>query len=95
MGGGFDAGDPAWAPVTDLALNEHLPIDPEPDLPLRYTLDVVSVVRATADGPQLVTNWRYGSDLLDAAQARELADLWLAVVTELVRGWGADDEAAD
>ncbi|HRC52096.1 MAG TPA: condensation domain-containing protein [Gordonia sp. (in: high G+C Gram-positive bacteria)] len=94
-GGGFDAGDPAWAPVTDLALNEHLPIDPEPDLPLRYTLDVVSVVRATADGPQLVTNWRYGSDLLDAAQARELADLWLAVVTELVRGWGADDEAAD
>ena len=33
--------------------------------------------------------------LAPAAQARELADLWLAVVTELVRGWGADDEAAD
>lgn len=94
-GGGLDAAEGAWAPVTEMALNEHLPIDPEPDLPLRYTLDVVAVVRATAEGPQLVTNWRYGSDLLDAAQACELADLWLSVVTELVRGWGADDEAAD
>ncbi|MFT3898742.1 MAG: amino acid adenylation domain-containing protein [Gordonia sp. (in: high G+C Gram-positive bacteria)] len=85
-GGGL-GGDGSWAPVTDLALNENLPIDPEPDLPLRYTLDVVSVVRATADGPQLVTNWRYGNELLDAAQARELADLWLEVVETLSAEW--------
>lgn len=79
--GRFDLGvageDPgAWQPVVDLELNEHLPTDPEPDLPLRYALDVVAVVRATDDGPQLVTNWRYCSTVLSPADIARLSTLW-------------------
>jgi mycobactin peptide synthetase MbtF len=65
-----------WAPITDLDLNGHLPAAPEPDLPLRYALDVVSVVRGTPEGPQLVTSWRWSDRLMDEAQANHLADIW-------------------
>ncbi|MGV9712547.1 amino acid adenylation domain-containing protein [Gordonia sp. NPDC003424] len=72
-----------WSPITDLELNDQLPTDPEPDLPLRYALDVVAVVRGTADGPQLVTNWRYSDALLSAADAAELAEIWQEAVAAL------------
>ncbi|ALG86103.1 non-ribosomal peptide synthetase [Gordonia phthalatica] len=73
----------AWQPVLDLELNEHLPTDPEPDLPLRYALDVVAVVRATDDGPQLVTNWRYCSTVLSADDVARLSTLWERSVAAL------------
>lgn len=75
-----------WQPVVDLAVNEHLPTDPEPDLPLRYALDVVTVVRATADGPQLVTNWRYCSTVLSVADIARLSELWTRSITALSAG---------
>ena len=86
--GRFDlhAGDDSWqpwTPITDLELNDRLPTDPEPDLPLRYTLDVVAVVRGTASGPQLVANWRYGEGLLTAAEAERLTVLWQQSVSAL------------
>ncbi|MDY6809912.1 MAG: amino acid adenylation domain-containing protein [Actinomycetota bacterium] len=79
---GDDAWQP-WMPITDLELNDRLPTDPEPDLPLRYTLDVVAVVRATEGGPQLVANWRYGESLLTAAEAERLTELWQQSVSAL------------
>ncbi|MGC5255992.1 amino acid adenylation domain-containing protein [Gordonia sp. DT218] len=82
------AGWEPWSPITDLEINEHLPTDPEPDLPLRYTLDVVAVVRATDAGPQLVTNWRYGADLLTAAEVDVLTGLWEDSVTALATALG-------
>ena len=72
-----------WQPVVDLGVNEHLPTDPEPDLPLRYALDIVAVVRATDAGPQLVTNWRYCSTVLSAADVSRLSDLWARTVAAL------------
>ncbi|MYR07111.1 amino acid adenylation domain-containing protein [Gordonia sp. SID5947] len=72
-----------WTPITDLDINDRLPTDPEPDLPLRYALDVVAVVRATADGPQLVTNWRYGDTVLTADEVGELTALWERSVVAL------------
>ncbi|WP_423131576.1 condensation domain-containing protein [Gordonia hydrophobica] len=72
-----------WQPVVDLELNEHLPTDPEPDLPLRYALDIVAVVRATDDGPQLVTNWRHSAELLSPADIATLSTLWSRSVTAL------------
>ncbi|MCX2963769.1 non-ribosomal peptide synthetase [Gordonia aquimaris] len=85
-GGGSRRGDDSWqpwAPITDLELNDRLPTDPEPDLPLRYTLDVVTVVRATENGPQLVANWRYGESLLTAGEAGRLTELWQLSVSAL------------
>ncbi|MXP22008.1 amino acid adenylation domain-containing protein [Gordonia sp. HNM0687] len=85
-GGDSSSGDvlwQPWMPITDLELNDRLPTDPEPDLPLRYTLDVVAVVRATEGGPQLVANWRYGESLLTAAEAERLTELWQQSVSAL------------
>ncbi|ROZ99344.1 non-ribosomal peptide synthetase [Gordonia sp. OPL2] len=72
-----------WSPITDLDVNEHLPTDPEPDLPLRYALDVVAVIRATDDGPQLVANWRYGETVLTADEVAELTAMWERSVVAL------------
>lgn len=72
-----------WSPITDLELNDQLPTDPEPELPLRYALDLVAVVRGTPDGPQLVTNWRYSEAVLTADDAAQLAQIWQRAVSVL------------
>src|SRR5262249_16795394 len=35
---------------------DALPIDPEPELPLRFALNISALVGATPEGPQLITN---------------------------------------
>lgn len=86
--GRFDLHTPAtqwqpWSPITDLDVNDRLPTDPEPDLPLRYALDIVAVIRATDDGPALVTNWRYGDTVLTAEDVVELTAMWERAVVAL------------
>ncbi|MGV9740121.1 amino acid adenylation domain-containing protein [Nocardia farcinica] len=63
--------------------NEALPLDPEPDLPLRYALDVIAAVGSTPEGPQLSTNWRWSADLFTAAEADRLAELWQRSIAAL------------
>jgi mycobactin peptide synthetase MbtF len=72
-----------WALVTDPELNAALPLAPEPDLPLRYTFDVVSVVQPTAAGPQLLTSWRWSERLTTEQEANDLASLWCDAVATL------------
>ncbi|WP_031331506.1 non-ribosomal peptide synthetase [Williamsia sp. D3] len=74
-----------WSAITDLELNGHLPTAPEPELPLRYALDVVAVVRGTAEGPQLVTSLRWSESLMNARQADDLAAIWQESVAALAR----------
>ncbi|WP_067543771.1 non-ribosomal peptide synthetase, partial [Nocardia crassostreae] len=64
-------------------LNEALPLDPEPDLPLRYALDVISGIGTTSEGPQLTTNWRWSDALFTAADAEHLTALWNRSLTAL------------
>ncbi|OZG26277.1 non-ribosomal peptide synthetase [Williamsia sp. 1138] len=78
--GASDTPEP-WSPITDLELNSRLPTAPEPDLPLRYALDVVSVVRGTPEGPQLVTSWRWSEALMVEADADRLAEIWQHAVS--------------
>ncbi len=78
--GASDTPEP-WSPITDLELNGRLPTAPEPDLPLRYALDVVSVVRGTPEGPQLVTSWRWSEALMVEADADRLAEIWQHAVS--------------
>ncbi|MTE11488.1 non-ribosomal peptide synthetase [Nocardia aurantiaca] len=70
---GHDSG--SWSLLTG-PLNEALPLDPEPDLPLRYALDVIAGIGAAPEGPQLTTNWRWSESLFTAAEADRLAELW-------------------
>ena len=72
-----------WSLITDTELNAQLPTAPEPDLPLRYTFDVISVVDATAEGPQLRTSWRWSDRLSTPADADEIAALWRDAVAVL------------
>src|SRR5262249_40189832 len=51
------ATDQPWSLLTGPHL-DALPIDPEPELPLRFALHLSVLVGATPDGPQLITNWR-------------------------------------
>lgn len=74
-----------WSMVDDPALATAMPIAPEPDLPLRYALDVVSSVNAGPDGPQLITLWRWSDALFDAADIDRLIQLWNDSLTALVQ----------
>ncbi|MGW2660370.1 amino acid adenylation domain-containing protein [Nocardia tengchongensis] len=65
----------SWSLLTG-PLNEALPLDPEPDLPLRYALDVIAGIGATPEGPQLTTNWRWSDTLFTEAEATRLTELW-------------------
>ncbi|MCK5753938.1 MAG: non-ribosomal peptide synthetase, partial [Mycobacterium sp.] len=72
-----------WSLLTDAALNTQLPVSAEPDLPLRYTFDVICVVAAGPDGPQLRTSWRWSDRLSSEAEVDRLSELWSQAVTVL------------
>ncbi|CAM4431902.1 non-ribosomal peptide synthetase [Nocardia ninae] len=72
----------SWSVITDTR-NDALPLDPEPDLPLRYALDVIAGIGTTPDGPQLSTNWRWSAALFTPADADHLATLWQRAVAAL------------
>ncbi len=65
-----------WSIVTDETFADAMPIAPEPDLPLRYALDVVAGVEGGPDGPVLTTQWRWSSTLFTSEDAVRLAALW-------------------
>jgi mycobactin peptide synthetase MbtF len=73
-----------WTPITDDVLTESFPLTTEPDLPLRYTFDVVAVVEGTAEGPRLRTSWIWSELLTTEDEADELTDLWRGAVAALV-----------
>ncbi|MGW0328344.1 amino acid adenylation domain-containing protein [Nocardia sp. NPDC003183] len=68
-----------------LLVGEHdqaLPLDPEPDLPLRYAIDVIAGIGTTPDGPALTTNFRWSASLFTEDQAARFAELWeQAIIT--------------
>ncbi len=72
-----------WTPITDDELTESVPLATEPDLPLRYTFDVVAVVEGTAAGPRLRTSWIWSELLTTEDEATELIRLWQAAITAL------------
>ena len=72
-----------WTLISDYELNQQLPTSSEPDLPLRYTFDVISVVNATADGPELLTSWRWSDQLSTAEEVDELSALWRTAIKTL------------
>ncbi|MGH3522142.1 MAG: condensation domain-containing protein, partial [Mycobacterium sp.] len=75
----------AWTLITDPERHAWLSRAPEPDLPLRYTFDVVPVVHPSATGPQLLTSWRWSERLTTQEEADELAALWCDAVAALAR----------
>ncbi|MFC6009728.1 amino acid adenylation domain-containing protein [Nocardia lasii] len=65
-----------------------LPLDPEPDLPLRYAIDVIAGIGTTPQGPTLTTNFRWSTALFTEAEATRFARLWTEAVTALTEALG-------
>ncbi|MFD3507521.1 amino acid adenylation domain-containing protein [Nocardia sp. NPDC058666] len=65
------------------AHDHALPLDPEPDLPLRYALDVIAGIGTTPEGPALTTNFRWSTALFTESDAAHIADLWTKAITTL------------
>ncbi|HEU4362029.1 MAG TPA: amino acid adenylation domain-containing protein [Mycobacterium sp.] len=72
-----------WTLVTASERHVSLTRAPEPELPLRYTFDVVPVVHPSPAGPLLVASWRWSDQLTTEAEADELARLWCDAVAVL------------
>ncbi|MFE9326848.1 amino acid adenylation domain-containing protein [Nocardia sp. NPDC052278] len=70
-----------WTPITDLTLHQRLPVAPEPEMPLRYALDLVVAVYPGADGPQLATLFRWSDALFDTTEIDRFATIWQRCIT--------------
>ncbi|MGV9301583.1 condensation domain-containing protein, partial [Amycolatopsis sp. NPDC003676] len=65
-----------------------LPLDPEPDLPLRYAVDVIAGIGTTPDGPALTTNFRLPAGRDHAVQRAHHQN-------RAVRAWRDHQQAID
>lgn len=74
--------DQPWSLITD-SRALAVPPDSEPDLPLRFAINIGSAVMTTPEGPQLLTNWQWSSNLFTPADAGQLAQLWQRSVAAL------------
>ncbi|MFD6391562.1 amino acid adenylation domain-containing protein [Nocardia sp. NPDC060259] len=79
-------GDP-WSLLVG-AHDEALPLDPEPDLPLRYAVDVIAGIGTTPAGPALTTNFRWSTALFTEVQAARFAELWAEAIDTLADALG-------
>ncbi|MEV6062107.1 amino acid adenylation domain-containing protein [Nocardia asteroides] len=70
------------------AHDDALPLDPEPDLPLRYAVDVIAGIGTTPDGPALTTNFRWSTALFTEAEAARFAHRWEQALSALVDAVG-------
>lgn len=79
------AADQPWSllsgPVVDA-----LPLDPEPELPLRFAVNIGVVVGATDQGAQLLTNWRWSAALFTRSDIERLTQLWQRSIAALAAG---------
>jgi mycobactin peptide synthetase MbtF len=88
--------DRPWSLLTGPCI-DALPDDPEPDLPLRFALNLSAFVAATPDGTQLITNWRYSDALFTSSDIDRLTQFWqrgVAVLAAAVGRSGKDRNAA-
>jgi mycobactin peptide synthetase MbtF len=77
--------DQPWSLLTEPYI-DALPIDPEPDLPLRFALNISVLVGATPEGPQLIANWRWSDALFARSDIDRLTHFWQRAIVALAAG---------
>jgi mycobactin peptide synthetase MbtF len=65
---------------------DALPIDPEPDLPLRFAVNLSVLVGATPEGTQLIANWRWSDALFARSEIDRLTHFWQRGIAALAAG---------
>jgi mycobactin peptide synthetase MbtF len=78
--------DQPWSLLTGPYI-DALPDDPEPDLPLRFALNLSAFVATTPDGTQLITNWRWSDALFATSDIDRLTHYWQRAIAVLAAGW--------
>lgn len=68
---------------------DALPVDPEPDLPLRFALNMSLLVRGTPAGQQLVNTVLWSEALFTPAEIDHLTQLWQRTLAALAAGLAA------
>ncbi|KAA1249898.1 amino acid adenylation domain-containing protein [Mycobacterium simiae] len=81
--------DQPWSLLTGPHV-DLLPVDPEPDLPLRFALYISVFVCATPDGPQLTANWLWSDALFAASDIDRLTRFWQRAIAALAAGDAED-----
>ncbi|RUP05802.1 MAG: amino acid adenylation domain-containing protein [Mycobacterium sp.] len=86
--GRFDLGVVTDAPWTLIDGHEidALPVDPEPDLPLRFALNMSLLVRGSAAGHELVNTILWSEALFGPADIDSLIQLWQRTLAALTAG---------
>uniref|UniRef100_UPI0007A565C2 non-ribosomal peptide synthetase n=1 Tax=Nocardia grenadensis TaxID=931537 RepID=UPI0007A565C2 len=84
----------AWSMISDPALAQALPVDTEPDLPVRSATSLVATVESTPQGPQLMTRWGFSEGIFTAAQIDRLTELWSRAVAALAAAVDSPGHAA-
>jgi mycobactin peptide synthetase MbtF len=79
------ATDQPWSLLTEPYI-DALPIDPEPDLPLRFALNISVLVGATPEGPRLIANWRWSGALFARSDIDRLTHFWQRAIVALAAG---------
>lgn len=77
--------DQPWSLLTEPYISA-LPIDPEPDLPLRFALNISTLVGTTENGSQLITNLRWSDALFAMSDIDLVAEFWQRGVAALAAG---------
>ncbi|OBJ55821.1 non-ribosomal peptide synthetase [Mycobacterium sp. 1423905.2] len=65
---------------------EALPNAPEPDLPLRFALNISAFVASTPQGTQLISNWRWSEALFTPTDIDRLTRLWQRAIAAVAAG---------
>ncbi|GAB4901154.1 hypothetical protein MAHJHV27_17220 [Mycobacterium avium subsp. hominissuis] len=65
---------------------DALPVDPEPDLPLRFALYLAVAIRGTPEGPQLTANWLWSDALFEHSDIERLTQFWQRGIAALAAG---------
>lgn len=81
--------DQPWSLLTGPYI-DALPDDPEPDLPLRFALNLSAFVATTPEGTQLISNWRWSDALFAPADIDRLTYFWQRGIVVLATGLNTD-----
>ena len=77
--------DQPWSLLTGPYI-DALPDDPEPDLPLRFALNLSAFVATTPEGTQLISNWRWSDALFAPSDIDRLTHFWQRGIAVLAGG---------
>jgi mycobactin peptide synthetase MbtF len=81
--------DQPWSLLTGPYI-DALPDDPEPELPLRFSLNLSAFVANTPEGTQLISNWRWSDALFAFSDIDRLTHYWQRGIALLAAGLGPD-----